>query len=413
MQKQSMWSRWNSWNHQQASIWSLILLSMVSLSFFLSDWLISIVTFADITLGFVLATLIVIGAFKVKTTQVKWIGLPLAIILINNGYQFFTNYSFNIRLGIASFIKIAFYLVVITSLFNYIKERSFEKKFLLILNWAALILGVIGIYITIALYSDGQLPYRFFWEFTRYDIYSYFFESNPAIIRTRSLFSEPAHFGYFLNLVLAFNLFSRIKFEKQWLFNFLLTLIIFSTFSYSMIGIMGLYFGMKITKKIIDKEMKWHSSYWVLIIGLVVLTVVFWEFIEVTLVQRTLALFSGEDTSAQMRLIESWHYIQRNTILFGNGIGHTPVITNTFAYFQSDLGILGTVAALALTISIMKHNFALGVLFVLLNVSKGGYLGPAYWLMVLCVLVFMNHTGSEYSKHQFKIYNSSNYKVGG
>ena len=413
MQKQSMWSRWNSWNHQQASIWSLILLSMVSLSFFLSDWLISIATFADITLGFVLTTLIVIGAFKVKTRQIKWIGLPLAIILINNGYQFFTNDSFNIRLGIASFIKIAFYLVVITGLFNYIKERSFEKKFLLILNWAALILGVIGIYITIALYSDGQLPYRFFWEFTRYDIYSYFFESNPAIIRTRSLFSEPAHFGYFLNLVLAFNLFSRIKFEKQWLFNFLLTLIIFSTFSYSMIGIMGLSFGMKITKKIIDKEMKWRSSYWVLTIGLVVLMVVFWEFIEVTLVQRTLALFSGEDTSAQMRLIESWQYIQRDTILFGNGVGHTPVITNTFAYFQSDLGILGTVAALALTISIMKHNFALGVLFVLLNVSKGGYLGPAYWLMVLCVLVFMNHTGPEYSKRQFKIYNPSNFKVGG
>lgn len=413
MPKQSFWSRWTSWNHQQASIWSLILLSMVSLSFFLSDWLISIVTFADVTLGIVLATLIIIGAFKVKLTQMKWIGLPLAMILINNGYQFLTNDSFNIRLGIASFIKIGFYLVVIVGLFNYIKERRFETKFLLILNWVALILGMIGIYITIALYSDGQLPFRFFWEFTRYDIYSYFFESNPAIIRTRSLFSEPAHFGYFLNLVLAFNLFSRIKLEKYWIFNVLLALIIFSTFSYSMIGIMGISFGIKLIEKIIYKEIKWHSGYWVLIIGLAILTVVFWEFIEVTLVQRTMALFSGEDTSAQMRLIESWQYIQRDTILFGNGIGHTPVITNTFAYFQSDLGVLGTVAALVLTVSIMKHNFALSVVFVLLNISKGGYLGPAYWLMVLCILVFMNQTGSEYPKKQFKFYNLSNHKVGG
>lgn len=413
MQKQSSWSKWTGWNHQQARTWSLILLSSVSISFFLSDWLISIVTFADVVLGFVFLVLLFIGAYTVEKTQLKWLGLPLAIILINNGYQFFTNESFNSRLGIASFVKITFYLLTITGLFNYIKDRSFEKRFLQTLNWTALILGVIGLYITIALYSDGQLPYRFFWDFTRYDIYSYFFESNPAIIRTRSLFSEPAHFGYFLNLVLAFNLFAKIKFQKQWVFNLILTLIIFSTFSYSMIGIMGLSFLMKLIEKIIYKEIKWHPTYWLLIIGLGLLTVVFWEFINVTLIQRTLALFSGEDISAQMRLIESWQYIEKDTLLFGNGIGHTPVITNTFAYFQSDLGLLGSAAALVLTVMIMKQNLPLGVLFVLLNVSKGGYLGPAYWLMVLTILVFMTRPATSNRKHYSRFSHSSNYTIGG
>lgn len=395
MCKISILEKWTQWNNKYEYIWSSVLICLVFASFLVSDWVLGGLSFADYGLGLVLSCLLLSGMYSIKLNQYKWIISPIGIIVLNITIHTIVDTNFNTILGLVSLVKITFYILVITGLYNYIRKYQRETKLLILLNWFAVISCLIGIYITIALYSEGMLPYKFLWQFTRYDIYSYLFESNPQIIRTRSLFSEPAHFGYFLNLILSLNLFSRIKFNRKWIFNFILTFGIFITFSYSMIGIMLIVYFLMFIQKSIKKEIIWNNFYWLIIIIFIIVLLFFWEYIEVTLIDRTISLISGEDVSARMRLIESWQYVNKSNILMGNGIGHTPVITNNYAYFQSDLGIIATSLSLLATTYILKKNIGLGVIFVLLNITRGGYLGPAYWLVIFCITIFLKDNSFE------------------
>lgn len=382
---------------KESDIWLMTILSVICLSFILSDWTLFIFSFGDYLLLLASIMLIAIRKFKVNSSQLKVAMFIISIIIANSTIQMVYSPDFNIKLAVASLVKVILYMFIILAVYNLILEKQKKKGFLLLLNWAAIITFIIGVYITIAIYSQGNLPYRFFWNFTRYDIYSYYFESNPNIIRTRSLFSEPAHFGYFLNLILAINYFSQEKFKAIWIFNIVITVGILLTFSYSMIAILLVLNVFKLFELIKNKELKWNRYYWIVICVLLIFVLIFWSYIEVTIVSRTLSLISGNDTSAQMRLVDSWQYINSGNIFIGNGIGHTPVITNTFAYLQSDLGIPGTVVLLSISLFFVKKNVSLGILFILLNFSRGGYLGPAYWLVILSLLVFTKDENSERS----------------
>ncbi|MFL2077017.1 hypothetical protein [Marinilactibacillus psychrotolerans] len=383
MRTESFKRKWIHWSNSLEPLWSFILFGLIGITFLVSDWLGGILSFSDYLIALIVVFMGLIGQLEVKKNQILWLMIPVLLVIANILFHSLYTEEFSWKLGVSSLIKVIGYELFVVFIYNYIDRHSKEKQFFQVLNWVAVVACVIGIYITVALYSDGMLPYRFFWDFTRYDIYSYMFESNPAIIRTRGLFSEPAHLGFFLNMILALNYFNNQKVKIHWCFSLIITATIFMTFSYSMIGIMIMIQVFKIIQLGMNHNILWHHSYWLVIIGCFALIFFFREFIQVTLLDRTLALINGTDVSARMRIIESWQYIHANRIFSGNGIGHTPVITNIYAYLLSDLGIAAFIGGLCYTFVILKKNLFFGLVFTILNISRGGYLGPAFWLLIL------------------------------
>ena len=113
-----------------------------------------------------------------------------------------------------------------------------------------------------------------------------------------------------------------------------------------------------------------------------------WNVINITVIQRTLAIISGEDISARIRLINSWQYVSRDTLWMGNGIGQTPIITNVYAYILSDFGLIGFIGKLTFTAYISFKNWKFGIVFLLLNFAKGGYLSSGYWFMMIIFITY-------------------------
>lgn len=146
--------------------------------------------------------------------------------------------------------------------------------------------------------------------------------------------------------------------------------------------------GLLILKSILQGKYKWSKIH-LFAIGLVV-SVMFLtkEVINVAIVERTTNILTGGDSSAYNRLIESWLWVDRERIWFGNLIGHTPPITNVFAYVLSDFGFFGLIPYLLFTFSMAISNFTVFVFFVGMNIAKGGYLNPAYWLMLTYIFLY-------------------------
>ena len=241
---------------------------------------------------------------------------------------------------------------------------------------------------------NKETVYTFLWTFTRTDQTSYLFNENPNIFRTRSLFSEPAHLGFYLNTVIFANVFSEEK-NNYWVLSILAAGVLL-TLSYSMIIIIIVTSMVYLASLLIKGDFKWHWWYLTPIIPIVVLSGYLWEFINVAILQKTLDIFAGSDGSAYNRIIESWIYVPEERIIFGNGIAHSPPITNTFAYVLTDFGLVGFIPYVIFTFYIFYIKPSLFVLFVMMNAAKGGYLNPSFWLFLLFMFVcmFKKSTGS-------------------
>lgn len=270
------------------------------------------------------------------------------------------------------------------------------------MNIGAVFAIAIGLYITIAIALNKELPYEFIWEFTRTDTFSYQFQGNSNIIRTRSLFSEPAHLGYFLNIVLTINLFSKYKDDYKLFFETFIIFGILLTLSYSSIIIMISLIILRSIMYIYNNGFKKIkiNKYGLLFILIIVVASAFimQDFLYTTLIERTIGIFNGIDNSAYNRIYNSWSYISKESLVLGNGIGHTPPIQNIYAYFLSDLGILPFIIICAFTVYVLKLNLGFGFAFILLNFSKGGYLSPIFLVFLICLFIFTFDFESEQLK---------------
>lgn len=382
--------KWKKWNDQNQHYFSSVVILLLSIAFVLSDWMYSYFTFAEYILFIILAFFIFTLQIYISKKQLYYLMLLGVLLLLHTILQIYLNDNFQLNIGIVASIKLLFYFGTITSIYNYIMKYGLEKKLLTFSSIIAVIIIILGVFITIQLKQDSRIPQELFWRFTRRDIYSYYFESNPSIIRTRSLFSEPAHMGFYLNTILAAIMFSKFKFTlDKFISVFIITGIVL-TFSYSMIGIMILIILLKIILLVHHKKLKWNN--WMLTIPIVVGIVLysFWDTVNTTLIDRTIRIFSGEDISARMRLLDSWQYVSRENIIIGNGLGHTPIITNIYAYALSDLGIVGLLMSITGSVLLIYNKWIFGIIFVLLNTAKGGYLSSSYWFMILFILTYSN-----------------------
>lgn len=377
-------------NLTQEKIIQNTILILLSLSILTSDWMIGLIAVSEIIIGFLLLILLATNIDYIKTLNYKFAIGVLIFFFIQFTYNLSVDMTFIFNRALYNVAKIFFYLFFINIVYNYTRKNNLEKRLLIFLNITALIAILIGIYITVSILYFDQLPYEFFWRFTRTDLHSYRFRGPGFIVRTRSLFSEPAHFGYYLNMILGVNLFSRFKNSVPLWLNSVIIVGILSTLSYASITVSG----MILLFKIVTLKNKWlliKQNALLLIVSMIILGItifIFRDNLYQTIIVRTTDILSGGDNSAFVRVINSWLYISRDTIFMGRGLGHTPPLQNVYAYFLSDMGVFPFLFILAFTGYILKANFGLGLTFILLNFQKGGYLSPIFSIFVLIILIF-------------------------
>lgn len=368
--------------------WNMVLFSLISIAFLVSDWVVLYSSFGDFVLAFTVVLFAALGQVKLSRKLIGYGSIPVLFLVLNYVLNVnFNDYWFDTTRAYLSAAKIAIYLSTLLLTYSLIKRKRLMKQFLKISNAFAILSIIIGIAITILIYMNRETVYTFLWTFTRTDQTSYLFNENPNIVRTRSLFSEPAHLGFYLNTVIFANVFSEEK-NNYWVLSILAAGVLL-TLSYSMIIILIVTSMAYLASLLIKGDFKWHWWYFTPLIPLVVLSVYFWEYIDVAILQRTLDIFAGTDGSAYNRIIESWIYVPEERIIFGNGIAHSPPITNIFAYVLTDFGLVGFIPYVIFTLYIFYIKPSLFVLFIMMNAAKGGYLNPSIWLFLLFMFVCM------------------------
>ncbi|MFL2120884.1 hypothetical protein ACEN4M_00035 [Marinilactibacillus psychrotolerans] len=351
-----------------------------------------IFSFSDYLFGALIVLMVVSNNFQLKSKQYKWILIVIGTVVLNILQNYLINNGFIIKLGLASLFKISLYTIVSFSFYNFITRINLEKKLINSLNLATFIVCMIGFYILIALYTNGILPYEFLWNYTRTDAISYLFEGGNNLYRIRSIFSEPSYLGNYLLIILGINLFNKKNIKVNLYFILFLILTIIFTFSYSAISIMVLILiihsiSSNAYKKIRLKE---YNLLYILITLSILLVFIYFnkDIIQVTIIERTTEILAGKDSSASSRLLESWQHINKEHLIAGNGIGHTPDIWNIYAYFLSDLGVLAFVGLIILSIYLVSLNYGLGILFIALNFQKGGYLAVPFYIFIVMIFIF-------------------------
>lgn len=356
----------------------------------LSDWSVLNVSFGDFLLvGIVLLLLSNVPIDFSKKQQQLFIISTSSIILITLLAYITGPADMNIKLLLFSNVKLMFYIGTVMMIYNYISSRGLKPKFVRVNTYMSLLVIAIGIVIIYLILTDQLDILHKIWHFTRIDDRSYHLGSSD-IIRMRSLFAEPAHLGFYLNISLYFVLKQR---NKYWLvYAVLISIGIVLTLSYSMIMIGSWLIMSTIAKHVKLSQFKWDGRYLIVVAVMLLIALIFGEFLYEAIYIRTLNILSGEDGSAIARLMGSWQQIDSGHLLFGVGAAHSTDITNMYAYALSDFGIIGLVGLLTGTGIIFTFGLREGVFFTLMNISKGGYLNPLFWLFILVIgLTNFNH----------------------
>lgn len=372
------------------SVFHTVLIVFLVWTMILSDWSVLNVSFGDFLLvGIVLLLLSNVPIdFSIKQQQLFIISTS-SVILITLLAYITGPADMNIKLLLFSNVKLMFYIGTVMMIYNYISSRGLKPKFVRINTYMSLLVIAIGIVIIYLVLTDQLDILHKIWYFTRIDDRSYHLGSSD-IIRMRSLFAEPAHLGFYLNISLYFVLKQR---NKYWLvYAVLISVGTVLTLSYSMIMIGSWLIMSTIAKHVKLSQFKWDGRYLIVVGVMLLIALIFGEFLYEAIYIRTLNILSGEDGSAIARLMGSWQQIDSGHLLFGVGTAHSTNITNMYAYALSDFGIIGLLGLLAGTGIIFTFGLREGVFFTLMNISKGGYLNPLFWLFILVIgLTNFNH----------------------
>lgn len=372
------------------SVFHTVLIVFLVWTMILSDWSVLNVSFGDFLLvGIVLLLLSNVPIDFSKKQQWLFIISTSSIILITLLAYITGPADMNIKLLLFSNVKLMFYIGTVMMIYNYISSRGLKPKFVRVNTYMSLLVIAIGIVIIYLILTDQLDILHKIWYFTRIDDRSYHLGSSD-IIRMRSLFAEPAHLGFYLNISLYFVLKQR---NKYWLvYTVLISIGIVLTLSYSMIMIGSWLIMSTIAKHVKLSQFKWDGRYLIVVAVMLLIALIFGEFLYEAIYIRTLNILSGEDGSAIARLMGSWQQIDSGHLLFGVGAAHSTNITNMYAYALSDFGIIGLLGLLAGTGIIFTFGLREGVFFTLMNISKGGYLNPLFWLFILVIgLTNFNH----------------------
>lgn len=368
------------------------ILTLIALSFALSDWMLGLFTFTEVLLFFILPLLLVTKRFTITMKQVKLISYITFVLILHTIYQLIYIQSFNLRVAVFAFIKMLFYLVAVMIISNYISNGK-ARSFLMLNNYVAVLIGVVGAYIAFAVYAEIYLevniPYESLLRFTRLD--GHLFRASIPIVRMKSIFKEPAHLGFYLNTLLMVNLHNKVNIKVPSIINVVLIIVILSTLSYSSVVIM---FIILFVKLVTDNEIlkTIEKNKYSLYIGAVILAVVVYYFrdeLYITLISRTMELITGNEASGYERIVLSWRFIEKQNLLSGIGLMQTPgSIWNIPAYILTELGLFGFMLYVAAIMYLIYLNTSIGIVFIVLNFAKGGYLSSSFWFLIIMVIIY-------------------------
>lgn len=382
------------------------LIISIVLSFTLSDWMLGLFTFTEYILGGIMLVAFLAGKFRLYINQIKWISILVGVIALHSILLELTAQEINYRVTVIATIKFLFYLINIIWITNLIKDLNLETFFLLVVNSMAVVILILGVYIAAAVYlevnTEIELPYAFLLRFTRLD--GHLFRRDIPIVRMKSIFEEPAHLGFYLNSILSVNIFGSSRLNIGKVFNLFLIIGILMTMSYSAIAIMLTILLVKFIIKLFNKDFAYTVNYKVIIIALIITITVFMfrEVLFTTFVRRTMELLDGTETSGNERLLESWRYITRENLLLGLGFMQSPgYLWNNYAYAITEMGVIGLAIIGGFNLFLFKNNIGLGLVFLLLNFAKGGYLSSSYWFLILLILIYLKSSpGVSYTRKE-------------
>lgn len=372
-----------------------LVINLTILAFVLSDWTISYFSFGDLILIPTTFILILKTIKKVTYTQMIIFLIIALLILINLIINFYFNPEFLLKPAVIGGVKVLFFVCFGIGFFTQFNDIKQKRKILFYLNIFSLVIIIIGFIVNIALSKGYDWPIEYLWKFSRTDYQSYYFRGPDSLVRMRSLFSEPAHLGYFLNLIFSINLFGMDNFKGKFIYSFFILVGIVATFSYSSIAIMLvmlIFFAGSSMKKrslfIIDYRLI------VCITILLAILVIFRETVYNAIVLRTIQIFRGQDNSFISRIIGSWNVVRSENLLFGIGIANSPILYNIYAYFLTEMGIFTFSIFSIFNLVIAKLNIGLGAALIMLNFQRGGYLGVHFWLMLILIILFIDKNPS-------------------
>ncbi|SEI54031.1 hypothetical protein SAMN04488113_102167 [Alkalibacterium gilvum] len=375
-------------NSSIKSILNGVILTLLCISFTTFDMMISLISLSEIILVGLLPILLYKTIRYFKYLEWGVIGSVGVFILLITTVQIFFNENFMLKPAVYGSAKIFFYTLVFFSGFTFIKKEKLTLSLIKINNISAMIVIIIGIYINIAIYTD-KLPFEFLWTLLRTDDSSYYFRGTENLIRMRSIFNEPAHLGFYLNTILGVNLFNRIR-NSNILVNSVLVLGVVLTFSFSSLIIVLISLFIYTIQKIHRKKSLPKPIYMVFTSLMILIVFIFaGDWLELSLVDRLQDITQGKDNSAIERIIGSWKYITLDSTLIGVGIGNAPTLFNNYAYILTEMGFVAITGFVIVTAVIFVNNFGLGMLLLLLNFQKGGYLSASFTLSLLFIMVVL------------------------
>ncbi|TDM03845.1 hypothetical protein [Macrococcus carouselicus] len=376
-------------------IYTSFIYMMFNIAFILGDWKVGPISFSDII---VILSIIFLGFYfldqKINVLPFWYFIIAiffLIYILINIIANIFLNQTFDLIAAAISFIKLSIYLIYLILFCSFVKSTRSYNQLLTIAMYTSVIVMLIGFYIYLVLTLKLPLPYEFFWTFGRQDENSYtYYSIGTILIRARSIFNEPAHYGFYLNILMTTLLFSRFQPNKSIMALLYLSLVL--TLSYSSYAIFMMVILLYNIKRFNLGRLFTDVRIYGLLLVVLGFIYFFWDMIEHVIVDRTKSITSGADDSSSSRLAGSWDYIHLDTLFTGNGIGNAPEIFNIYAYYLTDLGLIAFIAYTVFTFLLLYYNPYVGIIFIMLNFQKGGYLAAMYWLFVtLFILMVMEY----------------------
>lgn len=330
-----------------------------------------------------------------------WYWIMLGCLFLANA----SGLSMNITEFMKSLAKFTFYSITYIIIYTFFVNAGIARVQKVMLN-VLVLNGLIAIYIYIAMSTSLGLPYKFFWlgqNVTEATAYYH----GTGFVRARGIFTEPAVFGFFQALGLAFILLKGPEIHKRIIWKLLI--IIFSmilTISLVTYFLLGVIISLYVLDNLIRKEPVKLLRFSVILVPAMLLifgVTPLGGFIQDGIGNRLSRVAQGQDTSAVERLIGSWEFplsVAGFSPVFGGGLGNLETfypevsstlqykvldngnVTNILAYIFGALGPMGLALFLLLLIKLMAKNLSLGLVFLLAMFTTGNFLDAPFWLFL-------------------------------
>ena len=358
------------------------------------DYYINGVAISDIGLFLLLFNIIFKYSIKIYFKKGYLILVFFSLIALISGLcninsSFFSGLSF-----MRSYFKLNFYIICILVL-PYFLAYNFSKVKRILIN-SLVFLSLLGIYQVIAHYFLPNLPYSLSPSLLSNSGYDAM-HSYGEKFRIKSIYSEPAHFSIYINLIYAYLLHYRIKLNKR-----IHTLVIITTmltFSLSGIALLLANYCILLLKHIM-KGRKHYIIY--IIIFFILISVAGYQ--NQYLRKRVFRAFALSEGSSVDRLLGGWELASKAPF-YGVGLGNITnfhddlsielnftkeagKIHNIFAVVLATTGYFGLLIFSLFLVYLTKKNIFF-ILFVIISGFAWGYFNSTpFWLLLLLIATY-------------------------